>query len=115
VQEGLAPTYRSGNAVAGVPTEDLGFWWGHDNGNTTTAAGEEVAIAQNGNPTANWYGFECPQLVPGYNCTRWGSNMSLTAVAWSPLGNYRAGGSLGFDGINSYGISAYLDGLYCSH
>lgn len=43
VQEGPAPTYRSGNSR--VPTSDLGFWWGHENGG---------AIAQNGNPIPTW-------------------------------------------------------------
>ena len=59
VPEGLAPTYRSGSwgrLGQDIPTEDLGFWWGHEGAGT---------LAQNGNPTENWYGFECPQLVPG--------------------------------------------------
>ena len=30
-ENGLAPTYRSGNENSHIPTEDLGFWWGHEN------------------------------------------------------------------------------------
>ena len=60
VQDGPAPTYRSGrwtgpSAVTGL--EDMGFWWGHDN---------KGSIAVNGNPNG-----PCPQLVPGYDCSRW--------------------------------------------
>ena len=76
-----------------VPRQDLGFWWGHEN---------DGAIAANGNPTATIYGFECPQRVPGYACVRWGSNMSLIHTAWSPLGDFRQGGSIGFDGQASH-------------
>jgi hypothetical protein len=99
VQDTIAPTYRSGNrwgAPDGDPdhrdaydTEDMGFWWGHD------MAG---SVAFNGNPTHNWYGYECPQLTSGYNCSVWGSNMSLQGAHWSPVGRYRSGGAIGFDG-----------------
>jgi hypothetical protein len=96
IQDGPAPTYRSGSWSS--PTrahglEDLGFWWGHDN---------EGAVAVNGNPNG-----PCPQLVPGYDCSRWGSNMSLHGTSWSTLGRYRAGGSIGFDGVASYGVAAH--------
>jgi hypothetical protein len=72
LQEGLAPTYRSGSigkshAHVWYWTEDLGVWWGHEGtGN----------VAQNGNPAHNQYGYECPQLVT-YNCSQWGANMTL--------------------------------------
>lgn len=108
VQEGLAPTYRSGSWRNGVPivkTSDLGFWWGHENGGD---------IAQNGNPIPSWYGFECPQLVAGYPCVRWGSNMSLHNTTWSALGDYRQGGSIGFDGVRSFAAvaqSSQLDSI----
>ena len=53
VPEGLAPTYRSGNTwvahgrpAGTVPSEDVGFWWGHEKAGSTAA---------NGNPTHNWY------------------------------------------------------------
>ena len=60
--------------------------------------------AGNGNPTRTEYGFECPQRVPGYDCVRWGSNMTLVNTSWSPLGDFRQGGSIGFDGVRSYGL-----------
>lgn len=105
--EGLAPTYRSrnmwnanGSGNGHVPTEDLGFWWGHDKSGN---------VAQNGNPTRNWYGFECPQLVPGYACTRWGSNMSLVRTKWSTHGAFRSGGSIGFnETAGSYSEAAHI-------
>ena len=100
VPEGLAPTYRSGSIGHSrlghwYYTEDLGSWWGHD------AVG---SVAQNGNPRRNQYGWECPQMVR-YNCTRWGSNMSLHGTHWADAGDYRAGGSIGFNGSStSYGL-----------
>ena len=71
-----------------------GFWWGHDG---------KGGVAFNGNPTRNMYGFECPQLTSGYNCSAWGSNMSLTATHWSPVGRFRSGGAIGFDDYDSIG------------
>ena len=99
LQEGLAPTYRSGSIGHSrlhhwYWTEDLGVWWGHEGSGT---------VAQNGNPTHNQYGYECPQLVR-YNCSRWGSNMSLHHTSWSPLGKFRQGSSIGFDGTRSFGV-----------
>jgi hypothetical protein len=88
-ENGLGPTYRSGNENAHLPTEDLGFWWAHDN---------EGNEAQNGNPIPTWYGFECPQRVPGYHCGRWGSNMTLNHTYWSPLGDFRQVGWVGLRG-----------------
>lgn len=52
----------------------------------------------NGNPNG-----PCPQLVPGYDCSRWGSNMSLVNASWSTAGKYRAGGAISFGSGQSYG------------
>jgi hypothetical protein len=43
-----------------VPTEDLGFWWGHEKECVPGRGGG--CIANNGNPNANMYGFECKVL-----------------------------------------------------
>ena len=97
IQDGVAPTYRSGHwtspthATSGL--EDMGFWWGHDN------AGD---IALNGNPNG-----PCPQLVPGYDCSRWGSNMTLMNASWSTVGKYRAGGAINFGAGESYGVAKH--------
>ena len=97
VQDGLAPTYRSGrwsSPTAAVGLEDMGFWWGHDN---------QGSLAVNGNPNG-----PCPQLVPGYDCSRWGSNMSLFNATWSTAGKFRAGGAIAFDGKSSFGVAKHV-------
>ena len=108
VPEGLAPTFRSGDmwtktgtVVPGtVPTEDLGFWWGHE---------QEGASAANGNPHFDKrYGWECPQAPGALNCSRWGSNMTLVNTSWSKRGVYRSGGAIGFDGSTSFGVVPHI-------
>ena len=91
VPEGLAPTFRSGHSVsrrfpAGLPTEDLAFWWGHDKAGSVAAAG---------NPTSRFgRGKEW--------CS--GLNMSLHGCYWSTAGTYRSGGAVGFTGNGSYAV-----------
>ena len=105
LQEGLAPTYRSGSIGHSrmhvwYYTEDLGVWWGHEG---------VGSVASNGNPHKNQYGYECPQRVT-YNCSRWGANMSLHNTRWSPLGRFRQGGSIEFNGADSFGLVEQADG-----
>ena len=109
VPEGLAPTYRSGlNWVksgevpgANIPTEDLGYWYGHE---------KQGRIAANGNPHYDArYGWECPQAPGSLNCSRWGSNMTLTNCFWSTSGIFRDGGAIGFRGsVDSYGYVPHI-------
>eukprot|EP00041_Stephanoeca_diplocostata_P019095 m.405729 g.405729 ORF g.405729 m.405729 type:complete len:1069 (-) comp21209_c0_seq2:189-3395(-) len=97
MQEGLAPTYRSGDRtnLAAMPTEDLGFWWCHEMQGT---------IAHNGNRNPCGQGT-CN--VRDWNVT-WGSNMTLHNTEWSKTGAFRGGGALAFSGDNtSYGIATH--------
>ena len=73
----------------------MGFWWGHESTGT---------VAANGNPNG-----PCPQIVPGYPCERWGSNMTLINAGWSTKGKFRAGGAISFDGLNSYGVAKHIE------
>ena len=75
--------------------QDMGFWWGHESTGT---------VAANGNPNG-----PCPQIVPGYPCERWGSNMTLINAGWSTKGKFRAGGAISFDGLNSYGVAKHIE------
>ena len=108
VADVLAPTYRSGNALAageswnGIAagiTEDLGFYWMHDP--LYWPGASSAVTAHNGNPKPCGQG-SCVSVDWSNNA--WAPNMTLHGTSWSKLGLYRGGYALGFDGEKSYGV-----------
>eukprot|EP00937_MAST-01D_sp_MAST-1D-sp2_P002385 g2385.t1 len=101
VPEGLAPTYRNGDAPGlGAKrrnwTEDLGFWWCHDRVGAQCLNGNAKPCGQGACTPADW------NETWGVNMTLHGSGGSVgsgePSGAWSKLGAYRRGGSAAFDG-----------------
>jgi hypothetical protein len=56
IPEGLAPTYRSGDLLnlRTSPTEDLGFWWGHDKKGPSAFGGNQQPCGQGSCNARDW-------------------------------------------------------------
>lgn len=103
VPEGLAPTFRSGSPPGSsghMPSEDLGFWWGHDPEFITDAARLDN-VARNGNPKPCGQGTCNPAI--DWTTNDWGPDIALRNTSWLNTGVYRGGLSIGFDGVYSVG------------
>lgn len=101
VPEGLAPTFRSGSppgSGGSLPTEDLGFWHGHDP--LFYSADCTLQRARNGNPKPCGQGT-C--MTIDWKTNDWGPDILLHNTSWSDAGVYRGGLAIGFDGDSSYG------------
>lgn len=79
IPEGLAPTYRSGDLenLARSPTEDLGFWWGHDKTGSTAFGGNMQPCGQGSCNARDWNFVSRPLLFAD------GANRgNVSAYAW---------------------------------